>query len=88
MKKEYNFSKMRVKQRGALVGSDAKVQKTIRLDVDVLAWLLRESEERGIAYQTLINSTLKAAMNVGTTKTKELKELIRSVVREELKRAS
>lgn len=85
MKKEYDLSKMKVKKRGAITSNNTKVQKTVRLDLDVLAWLLKESEQRGIPYQTLINSTLKEAMN--TTESK-LKELVRKVVREEMKNAS
>lgn len=85
MKKEYDLSRMKVKKRGAITGNNTKVQKTVRLDLDVLAWLLKESEQRGIPYQTLINSTLKGAMN--TTESK-LKELVRKVVREEMKNAS
>jgi len=85
MKKEYDLSRMKVKKRGAVTGNGTKVQKTVRLDLDVLAWLLKESEQRGIPYQTLINSTLKEAMN--TTESK-LKELVRKVVREEMKNAS
>lgn len=85
MKKEYDLSRMKVKKRGAITGNNTKVQKTVRLDLDVLAWLLKESEQRGIPYQTLINSTLKEAMN--TTESK-LKELVRKVVREEMKNAS
>ena len=45
--------------RGAVVQPNAKVQKTVRLDLDVLSWLMREGERRGIPYQTLLNSLLK-----------------------------
>jgi uncharacterized protein (DUF4415 family) len=85
MKKEYDLSKLKIKKRGALAKPDTKIQKTIRLDLDVLSWLLKESEQRGIPYQTLINTTLKAAMR----ETKDdLKDLIRKLVREELKKVS
>lgn len=61
MKKEYDLEKMKVKRRGAL--KDAKVQKTVRLDLDVLSWLIKEADRKGMPYQTLINATLKDAMN-------------------------
>jgi uncharacterized protein (DUF4415 family) len=64
MKKEYNFSKMKVKHRGPLVDpKQAKVTKTIKLDLDILGWLLREAEKRRMPYQTLINSLLKDCMD-------------------------
>lgn len=85
MKKEYDLSKMKVKKRGALARAETKVQKTVRLDLDVLSWLLKESERRGIPYQTLINATLKEAMSASGD---GLKELVRKLVREELKKAS
>ena len=85
MKKEYDLSKLKVKKRGALAQAETKVQKTIRLDLDVLSWLLKESERKGIPYQTLINITLKSAMR-GTSD--DLKELVRKLIREELKKAS
>jgi uncharacterized protein (DUF4415 family) len=62
MKREYNFSKARVHQ-GPIVPTGKKLQKTIRLDEDVLDWLMREGKKRGIPYQTLLNSILKDAMN-------------------------
>lgn len=86
MKKEYDFSKMKIKKRGALAKPDAKVQKTIRLDLDVISWLVKEAGIRGVPYQTLINMTLKEAMN--RSGEKPLKDLVRKVVREELKKAS
>jgi uncharacterized protein (DUF4415 family) len=85
MKKEYDLSKLKVKKRGSVANSGTKVQKTVRLDLDVLAWLIKESERRGIPYQTLINATLKEAMQASGD---GLKELVRKLVREELKKAS
>lgn len=60
MKKEYDFSKAKV-HRGPII-KDKKLQKTIRLDPDVFAWLLEQSESRGVPYQTLLNSLLKQQM--------------------------
>jgi predicted DNA binding CopG/RHH family protein len=65
MKKEYNFSKAKV-HKGPIVPASKKLQKTIRLDEDVLDWLIQESTKRGIPYQTLLNSILKNAMNSGS----------------------
>lgn len=55
MKKEYNFSKG---VRGKFYRPN-KVQKTIRLDRDVLEFYQKMALENGIPYQTLINLTLK-----------------------------
>jgi uncharacterized protein (DUF4415 family) len=55
MKKEYNFSKG---VRGKFY-RPKKVQKTIRLDADVLEYYQKLAAKNGIPYQTLINLTLK-----------------------------
>lgn len=55
MKKEYNFAKG---VRGKFYRPN-KVQKTIRLDRDVLEFYQKMALENGIPYQTLINLTLK-----------------------------
>lgn len=55
MKKEYNFSKG---VRGKF-HRQAKVQKTIRLDRDILEFFQKMAVQNGIPYQTLINLTLK-----------------------------
>jgi uncharacterized protein (DUF4415 family) len=62
MKKEYNLSKAKV-HKGPILPAGKKMQKTIRLDEDVLDWLMKEGAKRGIPYQTLLNSILKNAMN-------------------------
>lgn len=90
MKKQYDLKRLRVTHRGAVAKPTTKVQKTIRLDLDVLTWLVAEADRRGLPYQTLINSTLKEAMlraQAGPTDG-DLHRLIRSVVRAELKKAS
>jgi len=88
MKKEYDLRKMKVKRRGAVVPKTAKVMKTVRLDADVLNWLIAEADGRGIGYQTLLNLTLRDAMKGGKGTSKGLREEIRQIVREEVKRAS
>lgn len=62
MKKEYDFSKAKI-HKGPVVPKGNKIQKTIRLDEDVFEWLMKEGEQRGIPYQTLMNSLLKQLMN-------------------------
>lgn len=55
MRKEYNFSKG---VRGKFYRPN-KVQKTIRLDKDILEFYQKMGKANGIPYQTLINLTLK-----------------------------
>lgn len=55
MKKEYDFKKG---IRGKFYRKH-KVQKTIRLDTDVLDFYKKLAEKAGIPYQTLINLTLR-----------------------------
>jgi len=55
MKREYNFSRG---MRGKFY-RPKKIQKTIRIDKDVLEYYQRMAIENGIPYQTLINLTLK-----------------------------
>lgn len=55
MKKQYNFSKG---VRGKFY-RPKKIQKTVRLDKDVLEFYQKMALENGIPYQTLINLTLK-----------------------------
>lgn len=77
-KKEFNF------QEAAAVGArnaNIKVSVTSRLDPDVVFWLKGQSEEKGIPYQTLMNSILKEAMT--GAKNVDI-EIIRKVIREEL----
>ena len=66
MKKEYDFSKMKERKREPLNPKETKVKisKTIRLDGDLVAWLVAESERTGIPYQTLLNAKLREAMNL------------------------
>ena len=52
MGRRYDLKRMTVKHRGPLVKPTAKVQKTIRLDLDVLSWLVEEAHRRGLPYQT------------------------------------
>lgn len=63
MKKEYNFSKMKKIGKGPILDPKAtKVQIGLRVDADVLTWLMTEAEKRGVGYQTYLGILLKEAM--------------------------
>lgn len=80
MKKEFNFKKAkRVGNR--FKDADVKVSVTTRIDPDVVAWLRKESEKKGIPYQTLINSILKQSMN-----SRSDDDHIRQIVKEEIRK--
>jgi uncharacterized protein (DUF4415 family) len=80
MKKEYDLSKMKRVSRPPIQVKDAKVKisKTVRLDGDIVQWLVTEAHRTGIPYQTLMNAKLREAMN--------LPDRVRELVREEIKR--
>jgi uncharacterized protein (DUF4415 family) len=87
MKKEYDLKKLKRAKTGEVVKKDAKVIKTIRLDVDLIGWLINEADRRGVKYQALINSLLRQAMQGGGMILTD--EKVREIVRDELrKRAS
>jgi uncharacterized protein (DUF4415 family) len=56
---EVDFSQAK---RGALIVEPGKERITIRLDADILSWF-RNQVKGGGNYQTLINDTLRAAMD-------------------------
>lgn len=58
MKKEYNFAKG---TRGKFYRPN-KIQKTLRLDKDIVDFYQKMAHANGIPYQTLINLTLKKFM--------------------------
>ena len=63
-----------------------KTRITIRIDDDILEWFRGEVEAAGGgSYQTLINNALREYLN---QQQQPLEELLRRVVREELKSAS
>ncbi len=57
MKKEYDFSKMKVRKNP--YASKLKRQVTIRMGDDVVSYFKNLAEETGIPYQTLINLYLR-----------------------------
>ena len=83
MKAKYDFSKG---QRGAVLPcSGNKVRITIRLDRDIIDWFRSKVEEQGGGnYQTMLNDALRAYMD---HQDQPLEEVIRRVVREELRAA-
>jgi uncharacterized protein (DUF4415 family) len=84
MKANYDFSKAR---RGAVVHpSEKKVRITIRLDSDLVKWFKSKAEDQsGGNYQTMINDALRAFTK---HKDQPLEQVLRRVVREELRMAS
>jgi uncharacterized protein (DUF4415 family) len=83
MRKEYDFSKGK---RGPIAATPGKTRITIRLDDDIIAWFKQQVDAAGGGnYQTLINQALREYM---LHKREPLEEVLRRVVREELKRAS
>ena len=85
MKKEYDFDKG---ERGKFFREN-KVQKTLRLDADILKYFQDQSIRKHIPYQTLINNTLREAMEhsggVGID-LKILRKEIRSAVQSALQK--
>jgi len=80
MKKEFNFKKAR-RVGVRFKDSEVKISVTTRIDPDIVFWLRKESEKKGLPYQTLINSLLKQAMHGGSDD-----ERIRQIVKEEMRR--
>ena len=83
MKTEYVFSKG---IRGSVVPSEkGKTRVTIRLDDDVLEWFKAKVDAQGGGnYQTMINQVLRAHIK----QDRPVAELLREVLREELKLAA
>jgi len=81
MKKQYDFSKG---TRGAVVPlPSGKTRITIRLDDQVLDWFRDQVDRAGGGnYQTLINAALRDYMGMHR---EPLEEILRRVIREELK---
>ena len=82
MKKEYDFSKG---VRGKFF-RPPKVQKTIRLDADIIQHFQAMADKRHTGYQTLINATLREAMTTHSKSVdlKVLRKELQSAVRSAL----
>lgn len=79
MKNEYDFSQGK---RGVIEPLPAgKTRITIRLDDDIIDWFRQQAEQAsGSNYQTAINQALREHIE-----RQSLEELVRRVVREELR---
>jgi len=84
MKKQYDFSKGK---RGAVVSpARSKSRITIRLDDEILNWFRREVHKAGGGnYQTLIKHALHEYIK---KRAESLEEVVRRVVREEVRRTA
>ena len=84
MKAKYDFSTAR---RGAVLPASAnKVRITIRLDRAILEWFKTKVEAQGGGnYQTMLNDALHAHI---AHQEQPLEDMLRRVVREEIKKAS
>ena len=78
MKKEFSFKGAK-RVGDKFRDKEVKVSVTARLDPKIVGWLRRESERKGIPYQTFMNSLLTEAMNTGSQES-----VIRRIVRDEL----
>lgn len=83
MKKQYDFSKAK---RGPVVATPpGKTRITIRLDDEVLSWFRDQARDAGGGnYQTLINDALKTYISL---RREPLEEILRRVIREELRQS-
>lgn len=63
MKKEYDFSKGKVRKKPALNPKETKVQTSVRIDADIFLWLQAEADKQYLPYQTLLNKYLRDAMS-------------------------
>lgn len=71
MKKKYDLTNAtKAKKR-----KDLKVQKSFRIDPDVLLWLEEQGEKNGMGYQTFLNWYLKRQMTEEQTLTERLSSL-------------
>lgn len=83
MKRRYDFRRGR---RGAVLDSaPGKTRITIRIDDDVLEWFRdRAHRAGGGSYQAMINAALREYV---ASEEENLEEILRRVVREEIRRA-
>ena len=84
IREEYDFEKAR---RGPIVPSEpGKTRITIRIDTDILDWFRAQTHEAGGGnYQTLINQALRDHIQKNS---RDLEEVIRKIMREELHKAA
>lgn len=71
MKKKYDLSKAKKAKKR----KDLKVQKSFRIDPEVLLWLVEQGEKHGMGYQTFLNWHLKRQMAEEKTVSERLDRL-------------
>jgi len=81
MRAEYDFSKGK---RGAVIPNAGKARITTYLDSDIVEWLKARGEAEHKGYQTVLNELLRKQL----TPEPPIAEVVRQVIREELKRAA
>ena len=81
MRPEYDFSKGK---RGAVIPNAGKTRITTYLDSDIVEWLKARGEAENKGYQTILNELLRKHL----APEKPIAEVIRQVIREELKLAA
>jgi uncharacterized protein (DUF4415 family) len=79
MVKEYDFRKGK---RGAVIPQKGKTRITIFIDTDILEWFRNQAEREGRGYQTEINQALR---NYTKRDTRPIQEIVKEVVRKELR---
>src|ERR1019366_5064398 len=85
MKNHYDFSHGK---RGAVLPTTGKERITIRIDSDIVDYFRGEMERAGGGnYQTAMNSVLREFVD-GKKSTPQLEDIVRRVIREELRAAS
>jgi len=62
MRKNYDFSKAKVRKGPVLNPKTTKVQTSIRIDGDVMMWAQKEADRLGVGYQTFLNMKLRESM--------------------------
>lgn len=71
MKKKYDLSKAKKAKKR----KDLKVQKSFRLDPEVLLWLEEQGEKHSMGYQTFLNWYLKRQMTEEKTVSERLERI-------------
>ena len=86
MRDHYDFKQGK---RGAVIASPGKTRITIMLDDDVIDHFRSLADERGVGYQTMINTILRTHVTARAKARKSDRPVdeatLRRVIREELK---
>ena len=85
MKDHYDFSKGK---RGAVIPTPGKERITIRIDSDIVDYFRAEVDRAGGGnYQTAMNAVLREFVE-GKKTVPQIEDIVRRVIREELRKAS